>query len=170
MAYPEPGYSLIRLSKMCPWNGRTIQCLFYLGLSKNSSTPLFASWSANSFPGCPLWPLTQCQEIWWSGRRVSNSCHKSAFLTGSLLAVFQPRFFHPSSHSVTPFWTYWESVQSSTELLCFRARRAKMTALISMRLLVVSFAPPWMCFSWPPERNTAPHPPGPGLPLQAPSV
>src|SRR3546814_2546740 len=39
-----------------------------------------------------------------------------------------------------------------------------------MRLLVVSAAPPDKSFSRVPARITAPQPPGPGLPLHAPSV
>ena len=39
-----------------------------------------------------------------------------------------------------------------------------------MRLFVVSFSPPHIDFSLAPEINNAPHPPSPGLPLQAPSV
>src|SRR3954468_22478438 len=39
-----------------------------------------------------------------------------------------------------------------------------------MRLLVVSGSPPDSSFSCAPERMIAPQPPGPGLPLQAPSV
>src|SRR5439155_20599074 len=45
-----------------------------------------------------------------------------------------------------------------------------MAAISSMRLLVVSASPPAISFSTPRKRSTAPHPPGPGLPLQAPSV
>ena len=37
-------------------------------------------------------------------------------------------------------------------------------------LLVVAGSPPQISFSCAPERRIAPHPPGPGLPLQAPSV
>src|SRR6204780_720987 len=47
---------------------------------------------------------------------------------------------------------------------------AAIAAVISMRLLVVSFSKPDNSFSWPSQRSTAPQPPGPGLPLQAPSV
>src|SRR5690606_37907600 len=45
-----------------------------------------------------------------------------------------------------------------------------ITARSSMRLLVVSASPPCSFFSWAPWRSSAPQPPGPGLPLQAPSV
>src|SRR6266478_6483255 len=45
-----------------------------------------------------------------------------------------------------------------------------MAAISSMRLLVVSSSPPASSFSTPRKRSTAPHPPGPGLPLHAPSV
>src|SRR5699024_8065691 len=44
-----------------------------------------------------------------------------------------------------------------------------MTAVSSIRLLVVFSSPPNSSFSWPPARIHTPQPPGPGLPLQAPS-
>src|SRR5947207_202516 len=39
-----------------------------------------------------------------------------------------------------------------------------------MRLFVVAGSPPDSSFSTPRDRRIAPHPPGPGLPLHAPSV
>ena len=45
-----------------------------------------------------------------------------------------------------------------------------MAAISSMRLLVVARSPPEISFSCAPERRIAPQPPGPGLPLHAPSV
>ena len=50
------------------------------------------------------------------------------------------------------------------------ARKASMTAIISIRLLVVKGSPPNRVFSTAPRFNKTPQPPGPGLPLQAPSV
>ena len=47
---------------------------------------------------------------------------------------------------------------------------ARMTAVSSIRLLVVCASPPNSSFSCSPARSSAPQPPGPGLPLQAPSV
>ena len=47
---------------------------------------------------------------------------------------------------------------------------ALIAAMSSMRLLVVCASPPNISFSWPFQRSTAPHPPGPGLPEHAPSV
>ena len=44
------------------------------------------------------------------------------------------------------------------------------TASSSMRLLVVPSSPPNNSFTNSPDRSNAPQPPGPGLPLQAPSV
>src|SRR3546814_2777446 len=52
----------------------------------------------------------------------------------------------------------------------FSASRLRIAARSSMRLLVVSGSPPDSSFSWAPDRMTAPQPPRPGLPLQAPSV
>src|SRR5690349_2938616 len=45
-----------------------------------------------------------------------------------------------------------------------------MTAVSSILLLVVAASPPNSSFSTLPSRRMAPHPPGPGLPRQAPSV
>src|SRR4051794_41890801 len=52
----------------------------------------------------------------------------------------------------------------------FSACSARIAASSSIRLLVVSGSPPDISFSRAPERMIAPQPPGPGLPLQAPSV
>src|SRR3954468_8591122 len=52
----------------------------------------------------------------------------------------------------------------------FVAWSARMATSISMRLLVVRGSPPDSSFSRAPARTIAPQPPGPGLPLQAPSV
>jgi hypothetical protein len=51
------------------------------------------------------------------------------------------------------------------------ASNAAIAAINSMRLLVVAGSVPDNSFSAPPAlRKIAPQPPGPGLPLQAPSV
>src|SRR5437016_5637497 len=50
------------------------------------------------------------------------------------------------------------------------ASSALMAANSSMRLLVVMRSPPKISFSCSPERRIAAQPPGPGLPLHAPSV
>ena len=47
---------------------------------------------------------------------------------------------------------------------------AWMAAISSIRLFVVCGSPPCSSFSVPCQRSTTPHPPGPGLPLHAPSV
>src|SRR3990167_4670972 len=47
---------------------------------------------------------------------------------------------------------------------------ASITASNSIRLLVVPSSPPKSSFSVEPERSSTPQPPGPGLPLHAPSV
>ncbi|MNY44320.1 hypothetical protein D3C86_1793370 [compost metagenome] len=92
-------------------------------------------------------------------------------MTGFLSAVFQPRAFQPLIHSVMPCMTYLLSVCRSTRQGRFRASSAAMAAISSMRLLVVLGSPPHNSFSWPaPVCKMAPQPPGPGLPLQAPSV
>ena len=68
-----------------------------------------------------------------------------------------------------PCITYLLSVCSSTLQGRFSASSAWMAAISSMRLLVVSRSPPHSSFSCPPDMSTAPQPPGPGLPRQAPS-
>src|SRR5713226_8562869 len=50
------------------------------------------------------------------------------------------------------------------------ASSAAIAAISSMRLLVVCASPPLSSFWWSPKASTAPQPPGPGLPEQAPSV
>src|SRR5207248_644474 len=52
----------------------------------------------------------------------------------------------------------------------FSASSARITAVSSMRLLVVRGSAPLSSFSRLPDFSSAPQPPGPGLPRQAPSV
>ena len=92
------------------------------------------------------------------------------FVTGAFAAVFQPLAFQPWIHSVMPFCTYCESVCRITRLGRFRTESASITAVSSMRLLVVDRSPPKSSRSLPSKVSSAPQPPGPGLPLQAPSV
>ena len=66
--------------------------------------------------------------------------------------------------------TYLESEYSSTMQGSFRACSPRITAVSSIRLLVVLASPPDISFSWPMYSRMAPQPPGPGLPEQAPSV
>ena len=100
----------------------------------------------------------------------SSAIHRSWFLTGFLFAVFQPRFFQFCIHSVMPCMTYFESVCSSTWLDRLSALSASIAAVSSMRLLVVSGSPPCSVLRCLPAISKAPQPPGPGFPLQAPSV
>ena len=69
-----------------------------------------------------------------------------------------------------PLRTYWLSVKMVTAQGCFSEDSASIGAVSSMRLLVVSASPPNSSLLCPPELRNAPQPPGPGLPLQAPSV
>ena len=106
-------------------------------------------------------------------RRVTSSssaCQSSTFFTGCLAAVRQPLAFQPGSHSVMPLSTYWLSTCSVTAQGRLSACSAWITAISSMRLLVVRRSPPNSSFSVPPDLSSTPQPPGPGLPLQAPSV
>ena len=83
----------------------------------------------------------------------------------------QPRALQPLAQ---PFsrasMTYLLSEYSSTAQGSFRASRAVITPVSSMRLLVVWASPPESSFLWGPYIKIAPQPPGPGLPEQAPSV
>src|ERR1700761_7648902 len=69
-----------------------------------------------------------------------------------------------------PFCTYCESVCTTALTGRLSASSAAITAISSIRLLVVFASPPNSSFSCAPKRSSAPQPPGPGLPLQAPSV
>ena len=106
----------------------------------------------------------------WRLCAASSACHRSWFLTGFFAAVFQPRAFQLSIHSVMPCITYFESVCSRTAREPLSALSASMAAISSMRLLVVSGSPPCISLRCGPAISTAPQPPGPGFPLQAPSV
>ena len=99
-----------------------------------------------------------------------SSSHRSLFKTGLLLEFNQFRLIHPGNHSVIPFTIYFESVTTLILhglLSCFRA---SIIALISMRLFVVSGSHPEISFVFRACLKIAPYPPGPGLPLQAPSA
>src|SRR5690554_3880313 len=106
----------------------------------------------------------------WRLVASSSACHSSRFFTGFLSAVRQPFFFQPFIQLCTPFLTYWLSVCSSTSQARVSALSASMAAVSSMRLLVVSSAPPHSSLVLSPYCRMAPQPPGPGLPEQAPSV
>jgi len=104
--------------------------------------PRFASASARSLPSTPACPGTQRHSIWCRAASEASRCHRSRFFTGLPLAVFQPRFCHCASHSVMPSFTYCESVWITTWLGRFTAASASITAVSSIRLLVVPDAPP----------------------------
>ena len=139
-------------------------------LSHSSSMPRLASSSAISLPALPVWPFTQRQSISWRPTASSSACHKSWFFTGFLAAVFQPRFFQFGSQSLMPSMTYLESVCRITRQGRSSVFSASMAAVSSMRLFVVSGAPPCSVLRCLPEISRTPQPPGPGLPLHAPSV
>ena len=92
-------------------------------------------------------------------------------MTGSPPAVFQPRRFQPWIHFVIESSISRESVTMQTRLRCGSARRPSSAAVYSIRLLVVCGSPPDSSSALPPGPTTiAAQPPGPGLPLHAPSV
>jgi len=69
-----------------------------------------------------------------------------------------------------PFTTYSESLTSVTEQGSLSASSALIAAISSMRLLVVRRKPPDSSRRCSPYCRMAPYPPGPGLPVHAPSV
>src|SRR2546423_209883 len=70
-----------------------------------------------------------------------------------------------------PLRTYVLSVCRSTTDARVSAVSARMVAVSSIRLFVVGMdSPPQSSVSTSPQRSSAPQPPGPGLPLHAPSV
>ena len=96
---------------------------------------------------------------------------RSGFSAGFLSLLTQPFFCQPYTQPLlSASMTYLESEYSSTSHGSFKRRRASMTAVSSMRLLVVCASPPESSRSCAPYLSTAPQPPGPGLPLHAPSV
>ena len=138
-----------------------------------------ASWSARSLSAlwacsAPVsWPLTQCQRTSaWRAISSSSAMTKSWFLTGWPAAVFQPFFFQPWTHLVMESSSSVESVTMQTVEPGASERRPSSAAVYSMRLLVVCPSPPDSSTGSAPSAPTtiAAQPPGPGLPLQAPSV
>ena len=101
---------------------------------------------------------------------IAVSIGGTLFLTGFFAAVFQPRFFQFGIHSLMPSMTYFESVYRTTLLSSFSIFKALIAAVNSIRLFVVSASPPCIIFSCLPLMSSTPQPPGPGFPLQAPSV
>ena len=97
---------------------------------------------------------------------------RSWFLTGLPAAVFQPLRFQPGSHVVIEFSISCESVTMHALAASGSERRPSSAAVSSMRLFVVSGSPPESSTGSPPSggMTIAAQPPGPGLPLQAPSV
>jgi hypothetical protein len=85
--------------------------------------------------------------------------------------VRQPLRCHPFSHSSTPRRTYWLSVTIATIGDSAVSRSASMAARSSMRLFVVRRSPPPASTTRPSGNSMCtPQPPGPGFPMQEPSV
>ena len=92
-------------------------------------------------------------------------------MTGSPPAVFQPLRFQPWIHLVIESSISCESVTMQARLPAGSERRPSSAAVYSMRLLVVCGSPPESSTGSSLRGTTiAAQPPGPGLPLQAPSV
>src|SRR5829696_4957933 len=97
---------------------------------------------------------------------ATNGSQRSRLTTCFLALVSQPRASQPCHHrSRKQLTTYVESLSTSNGPS--KARTASSTAWISIRWFVVWGDPPESCLpSWVAQA----HPPGPGLPEQAPSV
>ena len=73
----------------------------------------------------------------------------------------------PPRSTLFPYTTLFRSITLQGS---FRRHKASVGAVNSIWLLVVLKAPPQSSRTWPLYFIHAPHPPGPGLPLLAPSV
>src|ERR1700736_3497295 len=129
-----------------------------------------ASSSARLLSSCIAWPLVQTHRVLCRATSSSSSRQRSLLITGFLALVSQFRFFQAWIHSVMPFFTYSESVITSTSHGSLMARSPSMAAVSSIRLLVVWGAQPNISRLRLPYRRIHAQPPGPGLPIQAPSV
>lgn len=129
-----------------------------------------ANWSQRSFSGCPEWPRVHFHSTLCVLQRLCRSSHRALFLTGLPLAVRHPFLTQLLIHAVMPLIIYSESVVNSTSQGSLRYLRATIAAVISMILLVVSATLPLSSTLSPFSLIMHPYPPGPGLPLQQPSV
>jgi len=133
-----------------------------------------ASSSQRSFSLCPTCPRIQLAWTVCSWSSTSRRTQRSTFLTSrfAVLLRFQPKAFHFPIHDSIAFTTYWLSLKSSTSQGPFKASKPRMTAVTSMRLLVVLCSPPLTSFELPVAGclRIKPQPPGPGLPMHEPSV
>ena len=124
-----------------------------------------------SFSGCPAWPCTQTNFTVCRSSSASSSSHKSTLSAGAPSDLCQPFLFQLLTHPlVTESTKYFESLVRVTSHGTFNFCRARIAAVSSIRLFVVSFSPPLSSISMSLNRMIAPHPPGPGFPEQAPSV
>jgi mannose-6-phosphate isomerase-like protein (cupin superfamily) len=192
-AQPPPDLRLLRLTRPQPQPARTAPappaaprpgrrtpaCAVLAGMVDRyrawttpvtSSMPRRASSSARSLPGSPAWPFTHFQSISCGPIAAVSRRHRSSFLTGFLAEVSQPLRCQPWIHLVIPSSRYLLSVYKVTVVGRCSASSAWMAAISSIRLFVVCASPPYSSFSRPAPWSTTPHPPGPGLPLHAPSV
>lgn len=150
---------------LCPFHSVIGQGYRRLSISATASR------SHRSFSKCPLWPFTQTTFTEWASSRSRSAAQRSAFNAGLPSAFFQFRARQPFAQPLDiPSATYLLSVVNVTRQGSFNDRSASITPVNSIRLLVVARSPPLNSFSFSPYRSTAPHPPGPGLPEQAPSV
>jgi len=124
---------------------------------------------------CPLWPLTTLKRTRCFASNRSSRCQSSRFLTSAQRLPSrrrQPFFFQFGIQLVQPSATYLLSVMTSTTVGRVSDSKPEMTPINSIWLLVVLAAPPESSFSDLLDgcRKMQAQPPGPGLPLHAPSV
>ena len=104
------------------------------------------------------------------GRR-RGFCQRSTFFTGLRSEVFQPFRFQPAIQPVTPPRTYCESGVEIDRPLALSAPTApRSPPSAPCGCWWCQRAPPFSSLRWPFQASTAPQPPGPGLPEQAPSL
>ncbi len=129
-----------------------------------------ARWSHMLLYSLSAWPLTQLNDSVWCLVSSYSSLHRSSFKTGLLSAFLKSCATQLASQPwLKAFVMYEESENTSTSQLSLRHLRPLMSAVSSIRLLVVHPSAPDSLFSAFPYIRTAAQPPTPGLPEHAPS-
>lgn len=119
-------------------------------------------------PGVALYPIVMKGVAFAQVQQVRPQV---AVQRGLFVAFYQPRARQPLAQPLErPSITYLESLQKVMSQGSLSCSSARMIPISSMRLLVVSASPPEISLRTPLYSRIAPQPPGPGLPLHAPSV
>ncbi len=123
------------------------------------------------FPGARRGPLPNCNERCGLRTGPAGAPTGRCSARGFLSLFTQPRARQPLAQPLErPSITYLESLQKEMSQGSLSCSSARMIPISSMRLLVVSASPPEISLRTPLYSRIAPQPPGPGLPLHAPSV